>query len=63
MKSKEQKATEERMKAMEIGRFVSGKKVRRREAEGWKKVIINGEPEIEESATGQKTYLMVPPKG
>ena len=41
-------------------RYVAARRVPLREAEGWKKVLVNGEPVTQESGSGQKSFLMVP---
>lgn len=43
-------------------RYIAARKVQKKEAEGWAKVLVNGEPVTQESGSGQKTFLMVPGK-
>ena len=43
-------------------RFVSERRVNKRQAKGWTKVIVDGEPVTKKSGTGQISYLMVPKK-
>ncbi len=43
-------------------RYIAARKVLKKEAEGWTKVLVNGEPVTQESGSGQQTFLMVPGK-
>lgn len=64
MKSKAEKTRDELAVATAPGkrgekRYVAARRVQKREAEGWTKVLVNGEP-VTQGTGNYVSYLMVP---
>ena len=68
MKSKADKTRDALQAATEPGenrgdkRYIAARKVQKREAEGWTKVLVNGEPVTSGTEGSSISYLMVPGK-